>query len=186
MTAIRSGKSLTDIVNGLHIVITFQPREFSFGEAYEVLPNIIQTFYKASGSSVKSIDITQKIPDAADIRVCMFNRKLLVVSSIAPNSDGKKYHIHIFLYGIHQYNMDFNKWKKSVDRELRKLKTISSSGSPIKIDQVTDEIDYWIRRYNNSLGDDYQPLVNYITSNKSENLMGYFRDRNNPKFVYHY
>lgn len=175
-----------DIVNGLHIVITFKPRDFSHGDAYEVLPEIIKIFYKASGSNIDSISLTQKIPDACSLKTCAFNRRFLVVSSIAPNNDNRKYHIHIFLYGVHQFNMDYSKWKKYVDRELRKLKSISSSGSPVRIDPVKDEIDYWIRRHDNCLGDNYQPLVNYIRSNKSGNLMGYFKDRNNPKFTYHY
>jgi hypothetical protein len=175
-----------DIVNGLHIIITFKPRDFSYGDAYEVLPEIIKAFYKALGSTVNTISLTQKTPDASDLKICMFNRRLFALSSIAPNEDARKYHIHIFLYGVHQFNMEFTKWTKCVDRELRKLKSISSSGSPIRIDIVNDEIDCWIRKYDNCLGDDYQPLIKYITSSKSGNLMGYFKDRNNPKFTYHY
>lgn len=186
MKPIGSNKNLMDIVNGLHIVVTFKPRDFSYGDAYQVLPDIIRSFYKSAGSEVNLISLTQNTPDACDLKMCAFNRRFLVVSSIAPNSDYRKYHIHIFLYGVHQFNMDYNKWKKHVDRELRKLKSISSSGSPIRIDPVRDEIDYWIRQHNNCLGDDYQPLVNYIKSNKSDNLMGYFKDRNNAKFTYHY
>lgn len=182
----RSTKNLMDLVNGLHIVITFKPRDFSYGDAYEVLPEIIKAFYNAAGSRVNTISLTQKTPNASDLKICAFNRRLLVVSSIAPNEDSRKYHIHIFLYGVHQFNMKFTKWKKYVDRELRKLKSISSTGSPVRIDIVNDEIDYWIRRYDNCLGDEYQPLVNYIKSNKSGNLIGYFKDRNNPKFTYHF
>lgn len=182
----RSVQNLMDIVNGLHIVITFKPRDFSYGDAYEVLPDIIRSFYKSVGSKVDLISLTQNAPDACDLKISAFNRRLLIVSSIAPNSDFRKYHIHIFLYGVHQFNMDYSKWKKYVDREIRQLKSVSSSGSPIRIDPVRDEIDYWIRKHDNCLGDDYQPLVNYITSNKSDNLIGYFKDRNNSKFTYHY
>lgn len=185
-TVLRRNENLMDLVNGLHIVITFKPRDFSYGDAYEVLPEIIKTFYKVSDSKVESISLTQKVPDASDLKVSSFNRRLLVVSSISPNEDGRKYHIHIFLYGVHQFNMNFTKWQKCLDRELRKIKSISSSGSPIRIDLVQDEIDYWIRKHDNCLGDDFQPLVNYITSKQSGTLMGYFRDRNNPKFTYHY
>jgi hypothetical protein len=179
-------KNLMDIVNGLHITITFRPRDFSYGDAFEALPDIIRSFYKGAGENPKLINLTSKAPDSTDLRICFFNRRFLTVCSIAPNDDGRKYHIHIFLYGVHQYNIDFKRWGKIVDRELRKVRSISAKGNPFKINIVRDEIDYWIRRFDGCLGDDYQPLVNYISSNQSGNLIGYFKERNNKNFIYHY
>ena len=186
MKTVFEKKNLMDIANGLHITITFKPRDFSYGDVFEVLPEIARSFYKGVGENPKVINLTEKMPDPTDLKVTIFNRRLLMVYSIAPNEDRRKYHLHIFLYGIHQYNMDFVKWNKIIDRQLRQIKSISSNGSPYKIDTVKDEIDYWIRRYDGCLGDDYQPIVNYISSNESGSLIGYFKERNNKNFIYHY
>ena len=177
--------NLMDLVNGVHIVITFSPKIFSYGDAYEVLPEIIRELYLSTSTDKPIVPIWTIAPTAGQVQLTMMQNHLLVVASIAPNENPEKVHAHLWVYGLHNINLDSSKWRKAFDRNMRKKKYIASKGSPIFIEPVTDNIDQMIRDRDSDLYDYYEPVVQYI-KNKSSNLMGYFRQKNNPNLLFHY
>jgi hypothetical protein len=43
--------TLDSLVNGIHIVITFSPKNFTEGDVWEQLPSILEFYYEALGIS---------------------------------------------------------------------------------------------------------------------------------------
>ena len=173
-----------DLVNGLHVVITFKNKVFSYGDAYEVLPEIIREMYFAAKLDKPNIPIWTHCPSSREIQLTMMQEHLLVVASIAPNATGEKVHIHLWIYGLQNINMLFDAWWKSFNRNMRKKHYISSSGNPIFIEPVKDGVDQMLRDHDD-MHSYYEPLVKYM-KRQSNCLMGYFHTKNNPNFLYHY
>lgn len=178
---------LDTLTNGIHIVITFSPKSFSYGDAWEQLTSIIKFYYEASGLDnllTSNLCHVSEVPNNSDLEVTFIANYSLIVFSIAPNKSGEKYHLHTYIYGIHNYKGTWDQWKKKFDRKLRSLKCISSTGSPIYYEPVTDPVDRCMR--DNTSRNYYEPLIEYISKRKYPSLMNYFADKNNKNFLYHY
>lgn len=176
---------LSDLVNGVHMVITFKPKVFSWGDAYEVLPKIIENLYFACCKNKSTIALWTEPPSAKDLQFTFIQDNLLVVASIAPHvKTPDKVHCHLWVYGLHNTKMKFKEWWNAFNWNMRLEKYISSGGSPIFVEPVTDEIDNFYQDNTTEMSS-YEPLAKYISS-KKRNLLGYFRQKNNPCFLYHY
>jgi hypothetical protein len=176
--------TLDTLVNGIHLVFTFSPLTFSYGEVWEQLSNIIDFYYEAAAVSGKATRTTARMPSNTDLEDTFIGGYSFMVFSIAPNQSGEKYHCHCYIYGIHNYSGTWVEWKNKFDRKMRSLKCVSSSGSPIYYEPVKDPIDTLIRK--NESNNYYTPLVKYVTERKEPSLMNYFHSRNNKNFIYHY
>lgn len=176
--------TLDTLVNGIHLVFTFSPLTFSYGEVWEQLSNIIHIYYESAGAKGKTPKHTAQMPTNSDLETTFIAGYSFMVFSIAPNQNGEKYHCHCYIYGIHNYGGTWAEWKNKFDRSMRSLKCISSSGSPIYYEPVKDPIDTLIRR--NESNNYYTPLVQYVSERKEPSLMNYFHSRNNKNFIYHY
>ena len=180
-------ENLSDLVNGLHLVITYRPKVFSYGDAYEALPKIVKNLYFACCKDKVTIPIWSKAPDAKHLQLTFMQGDLLVVASIAPHiTTPDKVHTHLWVYGLQDSKLSFHEWWDTFDRNMRKEKYISSSGNPIFVEPVKDQIDDLLRDSGNEMSSYYEPIVQYIKKKSSNNLMGYFRQKNNPHFLYHY
>ena len=178
---------LSDLVNGVHMVITFKPKVFSWGDAYEALPKIIKNLYFACCKDKSTIALWTEPPTAKDLQLTFIQDDLLVVASIAPHvKTPDKVHCHLWVYGLHNTKLTFDQWWKTFNRNMRLEKYISSDGNPIFVEPVKDEIDNFLQDDGSEMSSFYEPLVKYITKKSNTNLMGYFRQKNNPNFLYHY
>lgn len=176
--------TLDSLVNGIHIVITFSPNNFTEGDVWEKLPSILQFYYEALGQSKIQTCLGNRAPTSNILETSFIAGYSLMVFSIAPNKSDEKYHCHCFIYGIHNHKGTWSEFKKKFDRSMRSLKCISSSGHPIYYEPVKDKVDAAIRdNYSNEY---YQPLVDYINDRKAPSLMNYFSSKNNKNFIYHY
>jgi len=175
--------TLDTLVNGIHLVITFSPKSFGYGEVWQELSNIIRFYYESCGVHCQSAH-TGKMPSNDDLEATFIAGYSFMVFSIAPNKTGEKYHCHIFIYGIHNYDGTWDGWKKKFDRKMRSLKCVSSSGAPIYYEPVKDPIDRCIR--DNVSNNYYKPLIEYASNRNYPSLMNYFDEKNNKNFIYHY
>jgi len=169
------------LVNGVHIVITFAPTEFSIGECYEKLPEITEIIYEASGSLRTKPSITTAAPNTDAFEYAAIARHPIVVYCIGGNKHNDKVHLHMWIYGIHNMELDTFKWIDAIDRSLRSLKVICSTGVPIFYEPAKDGVDQLYRQNWN-----YSALVNYITKRSHPSLMNYFDQKNNKNFLYAY
>jgi hypothetical protein len=176
--------TLDTLVNGIHLVFTFSPLTFSYGEVWEQLSNIIDIYYEAAGVKSKVTSHTPRMPNNGDLETTFIAGYSFMVFSIAPNQSGDKYHCHCYIYGIHNYGGTWVEWKNKFDRRIRSLKCISSSGSPIYYEPVKDPVDTLIRK--NTSNNYYTPLVQYVSERRDPSLMNYFHSKNNKNFIYHY
>jgi len=175
--------TLDTLVNGIHLVITFSPKSFSYGEVWQELSNIIRFYYEACGVQCQTKH-TGNMPHNDELETTFIAGYSFMVFSIAPNKTGEKYHCHIFIYGIHNYNGTWDEWKKKFDRKMRSLKCVSSSGAPIYYEPVKDPVDRCIR--DNVSSDYYKPLIEYVSQRNYPSLINYFDEKNNKNFIYHY
>lgn len=169
------------LVNGVHIVITFAPTEFSIGECYERLPEITEIIYEASGSFRTKPSITTAAPNTDAFEYAAIARHPIVVYCIGGNKHTDKVHLHMWIYGVHNMELDTFKWIDAIDRSLRSLKVICSTGVPIFYEPAKDGVDQLYRQNWN-----YTALVNYITKRSHPSLMNYFDQKNNKNFLYAY
>jgi hypothetical protein len=176
--------TLDSLVNGVHIVITFAPKNFTEGDVWEQLPSIIRFYYEALGESKIKPCVATRRPTSTGLELSFIAGYSLMVFSIAPNKSDEKYHCHCFIYGIHNHQGTWSGWQKKFDRSMRTLKCISSTGHPVYYEPVKDQVDAEMRE--NYSNDYYQPLVDYINDRKEPSLMNYFSSKNNKNFVYHY
>lgn len=176
--------TLDTLVNGIHLVITFSPKSFSYGEVWQELSKIIGFYYQACGRQHCQTTHTTTIPTTDALETTFIAGYSFMVFSIAPNKSGEKYHCHIYIYGIQYYNGTWDEWRKKFDRSMRSLKCVSSSGSPIYYEPVKDPVDRCIRDNGSSFY--YKPLIEYVSRRNYPSLMNYFDERNNKNFIYHY
>jgi hypothetical protein len=176
--------TLDTLVNGIHLVLTFSPKTFSYGEVWQELSNIIGFYYEACGVSCQKTKSTNRMPDNDDLETTFIAGYSFMVFSIAPNKTGEKYHCHIYIYGIHNYDGTWDEWRKKFDRKMRSLKCVSSTGAPIYYEPVKDPVDRCIR--DNTSNNYYKPLIEYVSKRHYPSLMNYFDEKNNKNFIYHY
>ncbi len=172
--------STLDLVNGLHLTITFADACVSPGDIYQIIPMIIKNLYSALGSPVECPVITTAQPSVSDLVNAQGDKKLFLVMCIAPNSNTLKYHLHAFVYNLHNFSVDFKCFFKAFDRSCRKIPGISSRGWPVFYSAVTDPIDKQIRK------DGFEYLIDYIKKREYPSLMNYLHAKNSKDFLYHY
>lgn len=179
-----SHEKLDSLVNGIHMVFTYSPRNFSFGDVWETIPQILDIYYESLEILNPQLAIRTKLPTPYELDKTFKNKHSFIVFCIAPNKSGEKYHLHSYVYGLHFLKGSWSEFKNKFDRRIRTLRCISSSGSPVSYSPVKDQIDQRIRE--NSSSTYYQPLLEYISKRESPSLMNYFYEKNNKTFFYHY
>jgi len=182
--SIKPPSSTCECINGIHLVTTFKPRDFTEGDAFAAVPEIIKTIYGTFGIKISSsnIKVFQAIPDILDVEQTDKCGKLIIAFAIGMNKSERKWHIHLWIYGAHKYNIEFSEWCFVLKKELSRVKSI---GDQVFIESCFDGLDQMIRKYNGLNENYWQPLVEYLTNRNHNNLMGYFT-RNNPNTFYHY
>lgn len=184
MTASRYSfhKNTLDLVNGIHITSTFNDKITSPGDIYKVLPGIIENLYDSLGHyKANSELITTQSPTVEDLQETEDEKGLLIVFCIAPNTKTIRWHLHSYVYGVHQYNVSTKDFLGSFDRAMRQSPLISSSGKPIYYTAVTDSVDANIRKEGSLI-----PLYRYITEREHPSLIHYLHNKNSKDFLYHY
>jgi hypothetical protein len=169
-----------DLVNGLHLTVTFEDLCTSPGDIFKITPRIIENLYSSLGSFVQEPTITGRPPSARDLEKTQNDKKLLLVLCIAPNGNTIRHHLHAFVYFVHNFSMDFESFFKTFDRSSRQIPGISTRGWPIFYSAVTDPLDQLIRKK----GLEY--LASYIKKREYPSLMHYFDNKNSKNFLYHY
>lgn len=174
-------QSTLDLVNGIHVTITFNDHIMSQADIYKKLPDIVNAFYGATGIQEPHYCISTDKPTINDLNNTEENKGLLFVFAIHPNRNTSRCHLHCFCYFLHQHNVDFGSWKQDFERRIRALECVSSSGSPIYYTMVTDDLDSSIRK-SNSL----EPLHDYIHKRTRPSLMHYFLHDKQGTLLYSY
>lgn len=172
-----------DLVDGLFVTINSTNKLFDYADAYEMLPDIMQVFYDIIGQEPYELTPKTKSPSKSDLDFLFIMSNLLSVCSIGQNQTGDKVHLHLWIYNLHSFNIEYSIFRKKVLSGLKKLKNISKRNEfGIKLVPSYDRIDAMIRQsnYNN------QAIVNYINNRNYDTLMNYFSTKNNENFIYFY
>jgi len=182
---LRNSPSRTcECINGIHLVTTFTPKDFTEADAFIKAPAIIKTVYGTFGIKMPSetIKIYQATPTTFEVEHTDKSEKLIIAFAVGMNKSERKWHVHFWIYGIHKYDMDFSEWCFILEKELRRIKSI---GNQLFIESCFDDLDQRIRKHNGVNEQYWEPLVEYLINRNHSNLMGYFT-RNNPITFYHY
>ena len=172
-----------DLINGLFLTINTTSNDFDYANAYELLPEIISKFYECIGSTPFSLKPRTIIPNKDDIDIVCIGSQVLAVCSIGLNKNGEKIHIHMWIYNLHSFNIDYKTFCRDLTKKLKGLKGISKRNEfSIKLVPCTDPIDDQIRQsnYNN------QVIIDYIKNREYNTLMNYFATKNDKNFIYFY
>lgn len=169
-----------DLVNGIHLTFTFEDSCTSPGDIFRISPRIIENLYSSLGSFIKDPEITTVPPSAKDLEKTQDSKRLLLVLCIAPNSRTIRHHLHAFVYFVHNFSIDLERFFKDFDRMTRQVPGISTRGWPIFYTAVTDPLDQQIRKN----GLNY--LAQYIKKREYPSLVHYFDNKNSKNFLYHY
>ena len=172
-----------DLINGLFLTVNTTSNDFDYANAYELLPEIISKFYECIGSKPFSLKPRTIIPNKDDIDIVCIGSQVLAVCSIGLNKNGEKTHIHMWIYNLHSFNIDYKTFCRDLTKKLKGLKGISKRNEfSIKLVPCTDPIDDQIRQsnYNN------QVIIDYIKNREYNTLMNYFATKNDKNFIYFY
>jgi hypothetical protein len=172
-----------DLINGLFLTVNTTSNDFDYANAYELLPEIISKFYECIGSKPFSLKLRTIIPNKDDIDIVCIGSQVLAVCSIGLNKNGEKIHIHMWIYNLHSFNIDYKTFCRDLTKKLKGLKGISKRNEfSIKLVPCTDPIDDQIRQsnYNN------QVIIDYIKNREYNTLMNYFATKNDKNFIYFY
>lgn len=172
-----------DLINGLFLTVNTTSNDFDYANAYELLPEIISKFYECIGSKPFSLKPRTIIPNKDDIDIVCIGSQVLAVCSIGLNKNSEKTHIHIWIYNLHSFNIDYKTFCRDLTKKLKGLKGISKRNEfSIKLVPCTDPIDDQIRQsnYNN------QVIIDYIKNREYNTLMNYFATKNDKNFIYFY
>lgn len=170
-----------DLINGLHITVTFQDPNTSAGDIWKIIPSLTRKLYSALGKPLKEDpEVTTFPPILADLELTDIAKELLLVFCIAPNKSTNRFHLHIFSYFVHNFSVDFKEFFKKFDRDCRALPGISKRGWPLFYSKCTDNLDQQIRE------EGLNALVGYIKNRQYPSLMHYFENKNSKNFLYHY
>ena len=172
-----------DLINGLFLTVNTTSNDFDYANAYELLPEIISKFYECIGSKPFSLKPRTIIPNKDDIDIVCVGSQVLAVCSIGLNKNGEKIHIHMWIYNLHSFNIDYKTFCRDLTKKLKGLKGISKRNEfSIKLVPCTDPIDDQIRQsnYNN------QVIIDYIKNREYNTLMNYFATKNDKNFIYFY
>lgn len=172
-----------DLINGLFLTVNTTSNDFDYANTYELLPEIISKFYECIGSKPFSLKPRTIIPNKDDIDIVCIGSQVLAVCSIGLNKNGEKTHIHMWIYNLHSFNIDYKTFCRDLTKKLKGLKGISKRNEfSIKLVPCTDPIDDQIRQsnYNN------QVIIDYIKNREYNTLMNYFAIKNDKNFIYFY
>lgn len=172
-----------DLINGLFLTVNTTSNDFDYANTYELLPEIISKFYECIGSKPFSLKPRTIIPNKDDIDIVCIGSQVLAVCSIGLNKNGEKTHIHMWIYNLHSFNIDYKTFCRDLTKKLKGLKGISKRNEfSIKLVPCTDPIDDQIRQsnYNN------QVIIDYIKNREYNTLMNYFATKNDKNFIYFY
>jgi hypothetical protein len=173
-------KTTLDLVNGIHLSVTFEDPDTSPGDIFKITPRIIKNLYLSLGSFIEDPKITTVPPSAKDLEKTQDSKNLLLVLCIAPNSKTMRHHLHAFVYFVHNFSIDLERFFKDFDRMTRQIPGISTRGWPVFYTAVTDPLDQQIRKN----GLNY--LADYIKRREYPSLVHYFDNKNSKNFLYHY
>ena len=172
-----------DLINGLFLTINTTSKDFDYADAYELLPKIISQLYECIGSKPFSLKPNIVSPVKDDIDIVCIGSQVLAVCSIGLNKNGEKIHIHMWVYNLHSFNIDYRTFCKDLTKKLKSLKGISKRNEfSVKLLPCTDPIDSQIRQSNHS----NQIIIDYIKNREYNTLMNYFATKNDKNFIYFY
>ena len=172
-----------DLINGLFLTVNTTSNDFDYANAYELLPQIISKFYECIGSKPFSLKPNIASPTKRDIDFVCIGSQVLAVCSIGLNKTGEKIHIHMWVYNLHSFNIDYRTFCKDLTKKLKSLKGISKRNEfSVKLLPCTDPIDSQIRQSNYS----NQVIIDYIKNREYNTLMNYFATKNDKNFIYFY
>ena len=172
-----------DLINGLFLTVNTISNDFDYANAYELLPQIISKFYECIGSKPFSLKPNIVSPVKNDIDIVCIGSQVLAVCSIGLNKNGEKTHIHMWVYNLHSFNIDYRTFCKDLTKKLKSLKDISKRNEfSVKLLPCTDPIDSQIRQSNYS----NQVIIDYIKNREYNTLMNYFATKNDKNFIYFY
>jgi hypothetical protein len=174
--------NLNDLINGVSITIQSSDMNFSYAEAYMLLPEITNVLYKSIDLIPSNPNTKLKSPTEKEIEITLSMGHLIIVYCIAPNKNNFNYHIHLFVYGFHNHTNEINSWSSCVENELKKLKYFNRKNRySVVIKPVIDNIDSEIRNQNS-----YSPLTNYINKPEYGTFIHYLIYKNNKELLFNY
>jgi hypothetical protein len=89
------------------------------------------------------------VPAKKDLDITIIGNQVLAVCSIGLNKTGDKTHIHMWIYNLHSFNIDYGTFCKELTKKLKGLKGISKRNEfSVKLVPCTDPIDSQIRKSN--------------------------------------
>lgn len=172
-----------DLINGLFLTINTTSKDFDYADAYELLPKIISKLYECIGSKPFSLKPNIVSPAKRDIDFVCIGSQVLAVCSIGLNKTGEKTHIHMWVYNLHSFNINYRTFCKDLTKKLKSLEGISKRNEfSVKLLPCTDPIDSQIRQSNYS----NQIIIDYIKNREYNTLMNYFATKNDKNFIYFY
>lgn len=172
-----------DLINGLFLTVNTISKDFDYANAYEILPEVISKFYDCIASKPFSLKPNITSPVKRDIDLVCIGSQILAVCSIGLNKNGEKIHIHMWVYNLHSFNIDYRTFCKDLTKKLKSLKGISKRNEfSVKLLPCTDPIDSQIRQSNYS----NQVIIDYIKNREYNTLMNYFATKNDKNFIYFY
>jgi hypothetical protein len=172
-----------DLINGLFLTINTKSKDFDYSNAYEILPEVVSKFYDCIGSKPFSLKPNIVAPTKDNIDIVCIGGQVFAVCSIGLNKTGEKTHIHMWIYNLHSFHIDYGTFCKDLTRKLKGLKGISKRNEfSVKLVPCTDPIDLQVRQsnYNN------QVIIDYIRNKEYNTLMNYFATKNDKNFIYFY
>jgi hypothetical protein len=172
-----------DLINGLFLTINTTSKDFDYANAYEILPEVVSKFYDCIGAKPFSLKPYIIAPTKNDIDIVSIGSQVFAVCSIGLNKTGEKTHIHMWVYNLHSFNIDYGTFCKNLTKKLKGLNGISKRNEfSVKLVPCIDPIDSQIRQsnYNN------QVIINYIKNHEYNTLMNYFATKNDKNFIYFY
>jgi hypothetical protein len=172
-----------DLVNGLFLTINTVSKDFDYANAYELIPEVISKFYECIKSKPFSLKPSITAPAKNDIDIVCIGSQVLAVCSIGLNKTGEKTHLHMWVYNLHSFNIDYNTFCKDLTKKLKGLKAISKRNEfSLKLVPCNDPLDAQIRKSNHN----NQVIVDYIKNREYNTLMNYFATQNDKNFIYFY
>jgi hypothetical protein len=172
-----------DLINGLFLTINTTSKDFDYANAYEILPEVVSKFYDCIGSKPFSLKPYIITPTKNDIDIVSVGSQVFAVCSIGLNKTGEKTHIHMWIYNLHSFNIDYGTFCKDLTKKLKDINGISKRNEfSVKLVPCVDPIDSQIRQSNYS----NQVIIDYIKNREYNTLMNYFATKNDKNFIYFY
>jgi hypothetical protein len=147
------------------------------------LPEVVSRVYECIDSKPFSLKPNTTVPTSKDIDLINIGCQVLAVCSIGLNRTGDKTHIHLWVYNLHLFNIDYGVFCKDLTKKLKGIKGISKRNEfSVKLVPCTDPIDNQVRKSNY----DNNVIIDYIKNRQYNTLMNYFATKNSKNFIYFY